>query len=303
VAELDGSVVGLLSIHRSTGTHFPAPIFDPAMVAPDVFASSDRAANGYLLIGGNTELVAGYAVREGFDDASRARIGSALVTAAFREAEDRGLVGAAVYVRDEQRPEFTGDPARTGRAACQVDELAEMMVVGPGIDAYLRSLDHARRSVVRRDLTRLASLSLVGAAVPALDVIDEAARLVVEVKQRHGLADHPRLAALRLRHWARDTPGERLAFAVRDDEGRMLAVTFGCHHDDVLELYEIGLSDSVHRQLVYAEVLVYAPLRYAAGKGCRVVQLGLGASRPKDLRGARFSPVWAVGRKECGDGG
>jgi hypothetical protein len=49
------------------------------------------------------------------------------------------------------------------------------------------------------------------------------------------------------------------------------------------------------RGLVYAEVLVYAPMRCAAQAGCAAVSLGLGSRTPKVLRGAQLATVWAVG--------
>jgi hypothetical protein len=135
--------------------------------------------------------------------------------------------------------------------------------------------------------------------VCAKDVVDEAVPLVLGIKHRHGVPDHPDLVRYRLEDWATDPAGERVAFVLRDSSGTMLGVTFGCRRSSVLELYEVGLvEESDVRHLVYAEILVYAPLRSAAVNECNQIILGLGSTTPKKLRGAAITNVWAVGESQ-----
>lgn len=293
VAMRDGVAVGLLQVRQWRGKDFTTTIHDPVAVAPTLFRSSARGANSYLLIGG-TELIAGVVVRTKVPTAEAACIVRALADAAFEEARSRDLIGAALYVRDGQITQFG-----VGRATAQVDEFASLAIVGAADDdAYLTHLNSSRRSVVVRDWRQLAANSLRCEEVAAAEVADEAAPLVVNVKQRHGLFDHHRLAAMRLRQWTTEPLGERVAFVVRDRTGLLLAVCFGCRYGDVLEMYEIGLQESSPlRHLAYVEAMVYGPRRYAVRVGCRQLLLGLGASRPKDLRGAHLVPVWAV--RDC----
>ncbi|WP_203780600.1 GNAT family N-acetyltransferase [Paractinoplanes rishiriensis] len=292
-ADSGGTTVGLLSLHRSRSEHFPVEMFDPAAVAPAVFGAWRRPASDYLFLGGGTDLVAGCALARHLPEAERARVGRALADAAFATAERRGLCPAAMYVPDGQAALF-----RAGhRPGVVVEHLAELPVPGPDLDSYLAFLDSGRRSVVSRDLNRLERAGLHGRPGPAADAAAEGAPLVAAVKRRHGIAEHPRLTALRLSRWATVPVGWRLAFEVRDRHGRLAAVSFGCHDGDVLELFEIGLDDGADRHLAYVEALVYAPMRYAIAERCRVIRLGLGSSRPKDLRGARFIPMWAIGEE------
>jgi hypothetical protein len=300
LAESDGAVVGLLPMWRSIRPRFASGLFDPRQVAPEIFGSGGDARD-YLLIGGAADLVAGYSVARQLTGAERHRVGTALVGRAFAEAGERGLRGASLYVREAQLDSFVGAGAGGRRAACAVDEFAELAVPDQGIEAYLRGLSSGRRSTVRRDLDGLRRRELRSRTVPAADAITESAGLVAAVKARHGIPDHPRLAAMRLTGWAGAALGRRLAFTVRDPGGELLAVSFGCRHGDVLELYEIGLAESAHRHYAYVEALVYAPLRFAIENGCRLLQLGLGSSRPKMLRGATLSSVWAVGGDAGGD--
>ncbi|MER6738279.1 GNAT family N-acetyltransferase [Streptomyces puniciscabiei] len=288
VAEMNGRPVGVLPLNRCRSAAFPAPIYDPAHIAPQLFEV--RRADSHLLIGGSTELVSGYVTRTALDESARRQVGRALVTAAFRHAESHDLTPAVLYVRDEQLAEFREPGNQDDRPAVKLDDFAELPVSGD----YLSSLNHGRRSVVRRDWNRLDASGLRAEEVNAFDVIDETAELVAAVKQRHDVPEHPRLAAMRLRRWAKEPLGRRLAFVVRDSDGGILAATYGCHYGHVLELYEIGLAESADRHLAYTESMIYGPLRYAEREGCSSIHLGLGASRPKDLRGAMFSPVWAV---------
>jgi hypothetical protein len=287
-------LVGLLSTHRLRGATFPAAYQDPAVVAPELFSGHDRPADTYLLIGGHADLVAGPVTRAGLDEVTAAHVGTLLADAAFAAAREQGLTGAALYVRDAQRDQFAAGGSRLG--AAKVGEFAELDVAGRSDREYLASLNHSRRSVVRRDWQQYEAAALRCETVAAGSVLEEAAPLVADVNGSHGVADHPRLALMRLTQWAAERLGERVAFVVRNEAGTMLAVCFGCRWGEVLELYEIGLAErSDSRRLAYVEAMIYAPRRFAARHGCARVQLGLDSTHPKGLRGARFSPVWAIG--------
>ncbi|HEX5995228.1 MAG TPA: GNAT family N-acetyltransferase [Jiangellales bacterium] len=294
VAMLAGVPVGLLSLTRLKGSAFAAATSDPAMLAPGLFGRVP--ASDYLLLGGHGDLVADALVAADVSADHRFAVTAALVAEGTGRAERSGLVAAALCVPDGSVEAFV---AGFGAAARQeVDRAWTLRVPAGGPDGYLASLDHGRRSVVRRDWRRLDALGVRAEECPAREAVGEAAQLVVNVKHRHGVADHPRLAALRLDDWASDEFGLRTAFVVRGPDRRMLAVSFGCRHGEMLEMYEVGLvDDSEVRHAAYTEVLVYAPLRSAWRTGCTTVGLGLGSAQPKRLRGAVGSPVWAVGRR------
>ncbi|WP_165956539.1 GNAT family N-acetyltransferase [Kribbella antibiotica] len=278
-----------MTLSRCLMNGFPATIFDPACAAPDLFTDDVGKPAGYLLIGG-TDLVSGPVLSAALNSFEKQLVGQALVDGAFAKAHQAGLAPAALYVRDQDIAYFSGSHCE----AVKVDEFATVPV--RGWDSYLAGLSHGRRSVVRRDIKGLKEKELGSEIGSALELIPEAAPLVVAVKNRHQIPDHPRLVEMRLATWAQMDVGTRFGFSVRDTQGRLLAASFGCHHDDVLEMHEIGLADSPHRHLAYVEALVYSPLRLAHELGCQELQLGMGSTRPKVLRGAKTSPVWVVGR-------
>jgi hypothetical protein len=285
-AFLDDELVGLLPMYQSKRTSFSTSMYDPAAVAPQVFAP--RQADEWMLIGGSTELVSGVTVHAALAAERARQVGRALVDAAFEHAGASGLVGAALHVRDHEVDVFDA-----GRSRHVVGQFATLSVAADA-DAYLSALDHGRRSVVRRDWRALDERGLRAAQVAAAGLVDEAVELVANVKRRHGVPDHPELIRLRLQDWAAETAGERVAFAVRDG-GTLLAASFACNHGRRLEMYEIGLAEqSADRHLAYVEALVYAPLRHAAAIGCTELLLGLDSTKPKTLRGAVCAPVWAV---------
>ena len=346
VARMDAAVVAVLPLFRHRGASFASAVFDPASVAPGLFGDRPANADRYLFIGGGPELVAGAATAAGLARPVADRITAALADAAFATAARRELTGVSLYVRDSELGAFAGPETgleggqETGpqgpRGLAAVGEFTALHLPEGGMDGYLASLNHGRRSVVRRDLARIAQAGLTAAEAPPADLIEEAAELVTAVKARHGQPGHPMLTSLRLTEWSRAPGGVPVAFGVRDRAGRLIAASFGTHRTEtasfgtrrtedtqrtetagnsetashseatshseaagssgVLELYEVGLADDpAVRQLAYVEVLVYAPLRFAFLTGCRRIDLGLGSTTPKKLRGATSSPVWAVG--------
>lgn len=293
-ASRDGRIVGAMGVHSSRGTRFPSAISDPARVAPELFDTEVTDARAYLLIGGHADMVAGTAVCADLGVEAREAVRAAVAEQAWKHARDRGLIGAALYVSNRELGPMVagvGTPYRTG----VVGEAAELDVPWTTWDDYLASLGHRKRSVVRRDLAAINGIGLVTTQVRPHDIATEAAPLVVEVKRRHGGVDHPRLAEFRLRSWPDASTGECVAFAVRDDAGKLVAASFGCHHGDLLDMHEIGLDGvAADRHQAYVQALVYAPLRYAMRNGCSRLRLGQDSPTPKTLRGAALSPVWAV---------
>ncbi|MFL6136520.1 MAG: GNAT family N-acetyltransferase [Frankiaceae bacterium] len=285
--------VGLLGVHQQKGTAFPAEMFDPHRVAPQLF-ERPRPARDYLLIGGTTDLVSDAAVSAELEGTAASAVVTELAEAAFAHAQARELVGAALYVRDDRVAGFVGPDA--ARRAAHIDDFSMLRVPGRDLAHYLASLDHSRRSVVKRDWRKLDEMMLRARCVTAASTVDEALPLILAVKDRHGGGDHPAFLRLRMEEWAAEPLGRRVAFVIRSLEGRLLAASFACHRGAVLEMHEVGLADGPEtRHLAYVEVLVYAPLRYALEHGCSEIHLGLASPVPKRLRGASVTPVWAVG--------
>jgi predicted N-acyltransferase len=281
LAHSGSTVTGIVLVQQAKQAAVSA-VFDPATVAPTLFGSADPRE--YLLIGGVTDLVSGTAVRPGAD------VSGVLVRAAHAEAISRGLRPAALYVRDAELATFTG--AGLDRTE-QVSQACAIRLAGDDA-GYLASLTHNQRRTVLKDRRRIDGLALKSEVLPAGEAVS-LAPLVANVKARHGVADHPRLVRLRLKEWAAEPVGERVAFVVSGSTGP-LAVTFACRTRERLEVYETGLADDAEdRHEAYVESLVYAPVRYAIEHGTAEVHLGLDAVTPKTRRGAVASPVWAMG--------
>jgi RimJ/RimL family protein N-acetyltransferase len=292
VATLDSEVAGLIPVSRPVGTAFSADIFDPRVRAPGLL-DPRAAARDYLLIGGHFDLASGCAVRRGLPPPLARQIRCRVVAAAFALAKQDGLAGVALYVTDAEQAEWPHP-----LPPLQTAEYASIELAEPTRAAYLASLRHSRRSVVVRDERELDRLGLRAQAVVPQAVLGEAVPLVAAVKARHDAIEPAEFASYRLGQWSQAGAGTAIAFALRDQGGELLAVSFGRHDQDTVEMYEIGLrSDSPDRRLGYAEVLVYAPLRYAFEYGCRRLRLGCESIHPKQLRGATVAPLWAIGQE------
>ncbi|GAA2206593.1 hypothetical protein GCM10009850_020510 [Nonomuraea monospora] len=305
-----GVVLGLLPVQRVKSRAVPSAVFDPAVLAPRLFGEVGDA-RAYLFVGGCADLVAGAVTSADLTAGQAEEVRRALVARARAEAEHRGLVAAAVYVRDDELAAFTpdGEPAAfvpDGELAAfppdgddlrreRIGQLSTL-AVPPGEERFLAALTASQRRTVLKDRRAAAEAGLRCAVIPAGDAVAPGAGLVAAVKRRHGLEEHPRLLRTRLAQWAAEPVGERIAFAVHAAATPgCLAVTFGCAIGGRLEIYETGVADDTpHRHEAYVESLIHAPIRYALDRRLTGIDLGIDAETPKTRRGATLSPVWAV---------
>lgn len=280
LAHSEDEIIAVMVVQQARQPNVTA-VFDPAKVAPTLFELTDPQS--YLLLGGVTDLVSGTAVAPG---SSTAR--AALVSAAKEEAVRRGLIPAALYVRDQELDAFI----ELG-AAERVSQACVIRLAG-GDEGYLAALRGKQRRTVIGDRRRIAESALRSEVLPAIKAVSLSA-LVVNVKRRHGVPDHSRLVRMRLVEWAAEPVGERLAFVVSGTTGP-LAVTYACRTTERLEIYEIGLvDDAEHRHDAYTEGLVHAPVRFCIERAIPEIHLGLDTVKTKIRRGAVATPVWAVG--------
>jgi predicted N-acyltransferase len=279
-----------MPIHRLPGGHPAAAFQDPLSVAPDL-AGQPRS---WWYVGGFKNLVSGATVAARLAPPLRSRVRRSLIVEAYRAVECRGGTPIALYARDEELPDFRAALGPRFRAV-QTTSNAILDIGWPDLDGYLASLDKKRRYRVRRDWHELHTRGIRAIEIPAAEVDNAAAHLIAATQVRHGVPDHPRLAALRLREWWSGDGAQCRAFVLRGSSGELVGVSFAERHGRVVELSELGLVENIpDRHLAYTELLVYAPLRYALRHGCGRLSLGLDSIAPKSHRGARVEPVWAV---------
>ncbi|ESP97472.1 hypothetical protein EES44_06960 [Streptomyces sp. ADI96-15] len=292
VASTAGSPVGLLPLQRGTAGRLP-PL--PAGSWPEVAAFFPVDHADVLFVGGCADLVAGTAVASELTEEERHTVRRGLVDLAWREALRDGLVPLALHVRDSEVADFLGP----GRRAAQIGVTSLLRLPADGSDAaYLAGLGQNGRRTLLKDRRQVAGAGLRSEVLPAADLTAAAADLVVAVKRRHGVEEHPRLVRVRLERWAADPVGERVAFSVSDATGPV-AVTFGCVRGTCLEIYETGLAAAhPHRHEAYVESLFQAPIAFAQARGITEIDLGLDATTPKTRRGATLAPTWAVGPEQ-----
>jgi hypothetical protein len=294
LARKAGQVVGIAAAYKLSQSTAATRLYDPAVVAPEIGAVEPPSGSGWLHIGGVLDLVSGVTVAASMPPAEQETIRRRLVAEAVATARREGMRPVALYVRDEEVPSFRagfGDAAR----ALTVTGHAVLDVCHSSPAGYLSRLDKKRRYRVRREWGMLDERCLRATEAPVPEVITEAAPLIAAVKQRHQVPDHPRLAATRLKEWAAGGADDVCALTVRDDGGTLLGASFVASYDSSVELYEVGIPESADdRHLIYTELLVYAPLRYAWRRRATRLVLGLESTRPKSYRGARIEPVWSI---------
>ena len=155
-----------------------------------------------------------------------------------------------------------------------------------------------RRSVRRRWRQDLAEGERLGLAwrreTLTAEVAEEAAHLVASVSLRHGLAEPPRLASLRLRAYL-DRPGEH--FVVRTVAGdRTLAFTIcRLYETNYLDAHTIGLDPAwPARRELYHYAGYVAMLDMALEVGARTIAYGTDHVVPKLARGCAAQRVFRV---------
>jgi predicted N-acyltransferase len=265
--------------------------YDPHQLAPGLTMGLPRDPRSWLLLGGRHDLSAGVAVRFGLLRKEAAAIRGGVVQAAVDFARREGLTALAFYVREHEVEPFRSAFGRGGLSIIAAG--ATLPVEGYTPEAYLRSLTARRRASVRRDWRTIEAHGLRTEEVPARSAIDLAAELVVNVKRKFNIPDHPRLVGMRLREWADCGAGRSVAFLVRDRTENLVAASFCCDDGARLEHYELGMVDhSAVRGAAYLEAAFYAPLRYAWDHRLTSIDLGLDAPFPKRERGAIIRPVW-----------
>jgi len=294
VAELDGAIAGVIPVYRVPTAAASEPIYDPRVVAGSIAPDVPDDAREWLYVGGFRDLIAGSTVSSALDPDVRDEVRRRLVTEAFAYGRGEGLYPFAIYVRDEEIGAFDVVVPGGARSA-QVRETAVLELPRPRFEDYVQGLRKRDRYRVRRELAELAEMNVAAVVEDVADLVAEAAPLVLSTKQRYGVADHPVMVALRLREWAAGGADHCGGFALRDEHGVLSGVSFAVVHGATAELYELGLAEDVsHRLHAYAELLVYAPVRFALRHGCTKLVLGMDSIEPKARRGARVEPVWAV---------
>ncbi|MEO3890697.1 GNAT family N-acetyltransferase [Nonomuraea sp. B5E05] len=295
VARRGAHIVGLLPMHRSKTATAGDPIYDPRVVAPALWGASPDDARTWCYVGGFMDLMAGLTLSSTDEPAQREIVGRRLVRAAYDTCLDAGVKPVSLYLRSEDFEIFRRALGPEAVFA-SLSTNAIIDVLGTSVDGHVAALDKKRRYRMRRECAQLDALGMRAIRAAPSRILAEAAPLIANIKARHKVADHPALIELRLRRWAAGDADEVCALHVRDGRGRLVGVSFVARRDRRVELYEIGLADDQdHRHLVYTELLVHAPLRYAIDHDCSMVDLGMDSQQPKTLRGARLEPVWGLG--------
>jgi uncharacterized protein len=300
VAETEaGRLTALLPVYRyQRSAH--AGAYDPAAtLPPGVWAELAGGADGCLLAGGRAGYLTGWALTSSVGLAADGL--TAVIGASQEMAARDGLAWAAQFLPAVEAELLV----RTGLIAA--DELvlqtceARVTVPGPTFEHYLAALSSARRSTVRRDLARFAESGFVIEQTRLSAVLVEAPALVAQVQATHAgravtAADEAEMRRA-LTAQAETLDADSVVFACRDANGAPVAVSLSYLAGDTLYVRLVGLAYAeTLRSASYYQVAYYETIRLAQRLGLTSVHLGIASLRPKTLRGARLSPLFAVFR-------
>jgi hypothetical protein len=251
-------------------------------------------AREWALIGGGTGFASGCLIRANVGSDIAETVRRRLVLAAFTAARDEGLFPVSLYVRnceiDAFRTESTGPPLL-------ISQSADLHITADSYEAHIAAEKRPARQTLRRDRRDAQAMGLELREVPPAEVIGLASPMICSNKQKHGILDHPRLAAYRLQQWLAATEGPCVAFLAAIGDGAPIAITFASvdRSAKLLEVYELGLSgEESSRHAAYVQAMIHGPIKYAIRAQLRRIELGLEAAVPKRARGAHLAPVWVV---------
>ncbi|MFH8724892.1 GNAT family N-acetyltransferase [Streptomyces termitum] len=290
----DGRTGGLVPFHTADGGD-SNPLYNEATLL-------GRAPGVQVLAGSRTGYDNRVLLDPALDGADRTALLSALCDRLLDRAEERGAGHVSWWYLPEAAARELATLPGVATTAAPCLPTAVLRPRGDGLDAHVAALPASRRSLVRRDLKRLAAAGYRSRTVPADPAaLETYAPLVVQVQVRHGEELTEEGAVRYLRRClslggpaaeGAGTPDDVVVTEVLDPTGRPVAFALGIVHGRGLHMRVFGCDyDGGHGgHGEYFEATVYGPLRHALERGLDEVHLGVTSYRAKSLRGAELRP-------------
>ncbi|MFF7178570.1 GNAT family N-acetyltransferase [Streptomyces sp. NPDC008121] len=288
--EATGRTDGLVPFHTVSGGD-SNPLYNEATLlggapAVQVLAGSRTGYDNRVLL------------RPGLSDADRGRLMTALCDRLLERADEQGARHVSWwYLPEREARELAALPG-FATVATPCPPSASVRPRGASFDEHVAALPASRRSLVRRDLKRLAGGGYRSRSVTADPAALEAyAPLVVQVQARHGEELDEEGAVRYLRRCLSIGSGDDVVITeVLASDGRTAAFALGIVHGRTLYMRVFGCDyaagHGTHGE--YFEATVYGPLRLAMERRLDAVHLGVTSYRAKSLRGAELRPRRAV---------
>jgi uncharacterized protein len=285
LASSAGRLVGALPVYEVK--HEITQAYEPEKLRSLLGAPGD-----HLLAGARRCYRSEIMVARSLPATVRQRITSVLVRGVLAAAAERGMSGIGFRYLP------TSALMRLGRVApvvaCFDDGEAVVDDVGRGLDAYLRRQSSKLRSKIRREMRKFAATGWRVDVRPLADCLDDAARLVSNVEERHGHTTPDFLLRRLFRRQIEEAQHREVVFTCHDERDEMVACAVNYAWEGTLYSRVVGLDyGRLGGSFAYFNLLVYRAIDYAAAHGLDRLHLGL-ASPSKAERGAVVRPLWAA---------
>ncbi|MET9726940.1 GNAT family N-acetyltransferase [Streptomyces zaomyceticus] len=287
--EASGATGGLVPFHTASGGD-SNPLYNETTLlgyTPDV----------QVLAGSRTGYDNRLLLSPGLSGADRGRLLTALCERLLERAEERGAGHVSWWYLPEDEAETLAALPGFATVATPCLPTAVVRPRGASLDEHVAALPSSRRSLVRRDLKRLAGGGYRSRSVVAdPSDLERYAPLVVQVQARHGEELSEEGAVRYLRRCLSIGGGEGAAAddvvitEVLDGRDRPAAFALGIVHGGTLHMRVFGCdyAGGHGSSGEYFEATVYGPLRLALERGLDTVHLGVTSYRAKSLRGAEL---------------
>jgi hypothetical protein len=168
-------------------------------------------------------------------------------------------------------------------------------LAGRNFEQYIRQLSSGRRATIKRDLAAFGASNLTVSHGSLHDALGFASQLFANIKEHHGQP----LTRADADAWFRAQDlylGQAsVVLAAKTDRELPLAYSLSYEWGEDLYVRTVGMDyERAAGTGAYFQVAYYATLRYAAEHDLARVHLGIGALRPKLLRGGTAKPLYGV---------
>lgn len=271
--------------------YFPlVPVTDPAY---QLDTGSDQSGTDLALIGGRRDRRLSILWNADLTPAEAEAAAQIGIEAALEESAKHDRRGVLLYVDRAGDSQVCAAAERI--SGVSVQELpTRYLIFSEAVppDEYVTRLPKKQRGNLRRELRELQAAGIQAVETTWEAVLDTAPAGIQAVQAHYREPEPAKLIQWRLRRHLLEQGEQLIAFSMPVEDGGTAASLAIVGHD-TLEMYELALPGerSPLRQLRYAELAVYAPLRFMCRHNLRILDLGTGAPRPKLLRGGVATEV------------
>jgi hypothetical protein len=285
-------VLGVVPFYLDPGRR-PARYYEPAnTLGASVSQKLSGGAKGFVVLGNRAGFMTGWSLAT--DHVDSAKLLACMVSLANRLAynTDVGIFSIQFLPASEARLLIRTGLVDPENIVLQ-NVTARIALPGKCFEDYYAGLKRSRRHTIRRDLDRFAESGCTLDVTKLSRSLSYMPQLLANVQQFHDadgrVAQYRRL----LQTHAKWLDKYGVVVTSRGPEGEPITFSLSYIVDNTLHVRMSGIDyGRAKESRSYFNAAYYGPIRLAYEHGVSHVELGIGALKPKVIRGARLEPLY-----------